>query len=155
MNTFIKYLGVGIIIYMLTFGMVALCQGETIEEAARAYGSNPISVVDYINKTIPATSNNCMNVSKLVHEIMKRYQYAELNLVGVWRGAEKGHAFVTFEDRWGDCYVITTARVDGVFKTIIVEVGTIEEYCEIWDVEWTHYFQYINNTRVLNRREKR
>jgi hypothetical protein len=137
---------------MLTFGMVTLCQGETVEEFARDYGNNPIAIVQYLNKTVPATSTNCMDVSKLVYAIMRKYQYSNLNLIGVWRRAEVGHAFVTFTDRWGDCYVITTARVDGVYQTIMIEVDTIEEYCNTWDKDWTHYFQYINNMRVLNRR---
>ena len=150
---FAKTAGLIILGYMLLFGIPTLCQSETIEEAARAYGNHPQRVVDYVNKVIPATRNNCVPISKLAYSVLARYLQADLKLIGVWKNEKEGHMFVSYTDRWGDCYVITTARVNGEYTTHIVEVESIEAFCLTWDKDWIHYFRYTNQMRVFNRRK--
>jgi len=137
--------------YMLLIGIPTTVFSLDIEVMGRNYGNNPSKLVNEITKEIPATRNNCKELSMVVYRCLRKYQYEDLRLIGVWSKKARGHAFVTLRDRWGKLLVITTIRRDEGWDLVILDMNKkqIEDFCSMWDRNWTHYVEYDTNWTVI------
>ncbi len=147
LENFVKVFAIIVLGYILIFGIMFPAHSDV----AYSIGGDPQKIVDNVNVAIPATMSNCKPISKYVFHIMRRYQYSELKLVGVWTNT-RGHMFVSYKNAWGDTMVITTGRTNKVMSTRIVRVKSIEAFCSSWDKDWTYYFVYTKDDRVYTKR---
>ena len=143
---YVKWGAIMVAAYII-FGMARFAHSDLAYEI----GNNPREIVENVNVVVPATSRNCKKVSKYVHDIMYRCQYSELKVIGVWT-AGRGHMFVAFKDVWGKTNIITTSRNSNKWKTVLIKVDSIEQFCNMWDNGWSHYFVYRKNHKVLTKR---
>ena len=144
---FAKTAGLIIIGYMLLFGFHTLAHSDLAYEI----GNDPRKIVENVNEVMPATSRNCKEISRYVHSIMSRCHYSELKVIGVWT-ITRGHMFITYRNIWGDTMVITTSRKHLVWKTVLIRVRRIEDFCYAWNKRWTHYFEYNKDGKTFTKR---
>ena len=134
---------------MLIFGFSTLAHSDLAYEI----GNDPVKIVEQVNIDVPATSRNCTNVCKYVYNIMYRCGYSELKRIGIWTES-RGHMIIAFKNTWGDQYIVTTSKKKGLWRTVLLRVRSVEQFCHMWDSNWTHYFVYKNNDRVLTKRNR-
>lgn len=145
----VKVGAIMVVLYLVLFGMPRLARSYTVDELAYKYSGNPKGLVRKVNVLIPATPTNCKEVSALIYRTMKKGQYANLKLVGLWVGTKRGHAIVTYTDKWGKRVIITTADAKHGNMTVMLKYnGTIEDFAGLWDLNWTHYYEYRWNWTI-------
>lgn len=93
-------------LWCVSWACIAICRADTVDELAYKYNSDVDALIHRMNETVEITGFNCRTVTGEVYNVMKRGQWADVKLIGLW-GRETGHMFIAFKDRWGDDRLIT------------------------------------------------
>ena len=93
----------------------------------------------------------CVPVSIAAYRALKDQQYQEVEMIGIKRFNRPGHRIVTFRDRFGGFYMVTTPIRPGenLIKIYEVKGGNKIKACDAVFTDWYGYAKYDGNNNEI------